>query len=316
MKYIGLFFLVIVTVAGCANPLLSDAYLIDADGAQLDVEIVIPDGGREAKPAVIFAGGSSAVDFRDYEPGYRETFIEEVFLPRDIAVMYVNKRGLGDSSGNWRWSSIEERAEDLLAAMRHLQTLSQIDPNAIGLIGHSQGGWVAQEAGSRNEGVAFVVSLAGPTVSVVEQDTHRIQNWGRCDGQSEDEVSREVEKLHRKHGRNISVGKWFPFFSLRYASNIFQYDPRNAIAGLSQPTLLAFGAVDPLVPPAENYQRIYEIFESDSAPSHIDLFTVPSANHSFRMVDSMCVSYEAALDAPFSTEFVDYLGSWIDDLSL
>ena len=305
-----------ILMAGCMTQFPYGGTSIQADGAVLEAQLVVPDGGRDVKPAVIFSGGSSPVDFRDYTPGFRETLIEEIFLSRDYAVLYVNKRGLGDSSGNWRWSSIEERAEDTLAAVEHLRTLPGIDHENIGLIGHSQGGWVVQLAGSMDEDLAFVVSLAGPTVSVREQDTHRIENEVRCEGGTEADIETATERLARKHERNISAGRWFPFFSLRYASNIYQYNPENAIRNLTQPTLLAFGELDYLVPPAENYERFDEIFGSGGSPAYVTLHTVANANHGFKVVESMCESYEDSLSKPYSDEFADYLGSWVDGLGL
>jgi len=318
MKVAGTFFmaLAVMLTASCANPFMSGADFVNADGAKLEIELIVPEGGRAAKPAVIFAVGSNAADFRDYTPGFRETLIEDVFLPRDIVVVYVNKRGLGESSGNWRWSSIEQRAEDVITVADYLRTLEQIDPDAIGLIGHSQGGWVVQEAGSLDPDLAFIIALAGPTVSVREQDMQRAENELICEGRTEAEIEVALERLDQKHERNISVGRWFPFFSLRYASNIFQYDPRDAIAGLTQPTLFTFGERDYLVPPAQNYERFDEIFGSTGAPDNITLYTAGQANHSFHVVESMCVSYEDSLEEPYSTEITSYLGIWVDSLGL
>ena len=99
IRYFSIVLGVLLCITG-ASPVFSLTHSVEADGAELEIELIVPAGGRAVKPAVIFAGGSSPVDFRDYEKDFRETLIEEVFLPRDIAVVYVNKRGLGGSTGN------------------------------------------------------------------------------------------------------------------------------------------------------------------------------------------------------------------------
>ena len=75
-----------------------------------------------------------------FTPGFTEQLIESLYLPRDMAILYFNKRGIGESTGNWKWGSIERRADDLLAAVEYLRAMPEIDPDAVGIIGHSQGG--------------------------------------------------------------------------------------------------------------------------------------------------------------------------------
>lgn len=53
----------------------------------------------------------------------------------------------------------------------------------IGLMGHSQGGYVAPVAAARaGEEVAFVVSLAGPAVGVQRQIADDLANRWQCVG--------------------------------------------------------------------------------------------------------------------------------------
>ena len=312
----GLFALVIIVGASCSNPFTTPADLIDGDGVRLETELVMPVGGRDLKPAVVFVGGSGAAHFREYVPGFTEILIEEIFLPRDIAVFYYNKRGVGESSGSWKWGSIERRAEDTLTAVDHLRNEPGIDPNRIGLIGHSQGGWVVQLAGSLDEDIEFVISFSGPTVSVREQDTHRVENSLRCEGVSGEELEAKLAKLDRQHERKISVGAWFPFFEMRFAANIFQYDPWEALRGLTQPTLLAFGGLDNMVPPEPNRDRMNEIFAATGVPSNFTWYTAANTDHMFRMADTICFDYEASIGNPYSDEFVAYLEEWVNQLGL
>lgn len=279
-------------------------------GVQLEAELVWPGGGQELKGAVVFATGSSGRSFRDYPPGVREQLIESIYLPRDIAVFYVNKRGAGESSGNWKWGSIERRADDLLAAVDYLRQQPDIDPEAIGLIGHSQGGWVVQLAGSRDPRLAHVVSLAGPTVSVREQDLRRTEISLQCQGLSDGEVAQGVEQRDRAIQRMIFIGGWFPFFQLRLMHNIMPYDPRGALQELTVPTLLAYGELDEQAPPGDSQQRLNEIFPT-GVPDNITFYETPSGDHYLRVRDTHCPD-EEFLERPFSEEFRTFLGQWLD----
>jgi|APSaa5957512622_1039677.scaffolds.fasta_scaffold44280_1 uncharacterized protein len=305
----------LLAFAGCANPFLSDDQFAWNEKVRLETRIVMSDNASGLQPAVIFAAGSSPVDFEDYTPGYRETFLAGVFHERGYAVTYYNKRGIGESTGNWKWSSIEERAEDLLSVVEYVRSQPGIDPERIGIVGHSQGGWVVQLAGSMDDSIAFVVSLAGPTVSVREQDSHGTESYFRCDGYSEEEIAEELEKLETQHERKIAIGSWFPFFQLRYSANIYVYDPREAISDLTQPTLLAYGESDPLVPVEPNLVRFREIFPS-GPPANFTWHVVSGGDHSFHVTNSPCVDYYEALEYPYSEDFVTFLGSWVDGLGI
>ena len=314
MKMIALLFLGLfgAVLPATAQERSRTEIMIQNGRAGLDSQLVTPAGGEAVKGAVVFVMGSGGGNVRDYVPGYKEQLVESIFLPRDIAILYVNKRGAGDSSGSWKWGSIERRTDDILAAVNYLRTLPEIDPDAIGVIGHSQGGWVVQLAGSLDPRIAFVVSLAGPTVTVAEQDLARVELGLRCEGYTDDDLARELAKRDRAHQRMIAVGGWFPFFELRYMHNILPYDPADALRGLSQPTLLAFGELDSMVPPEQNSERFNEIFPT-GAPKNITWFTTPRSDHMFRITDTVCFDYYASIDNPYSEEFRAVLTGWVDE---
>src|SRR5262245_31338446 len=69
-----------------------------------------------------------------------------------------------DKPGDWREQSLQDRAEESLAALGTLR--SRLAPGTpVGLIGHSQGGWVAVLAAAiEPDEVGFVVTLSGPGV--------------------------------------------------------------------------------------------------------------------------------------------------------
>jgi len=289
------------------------SHTFESGSARLEAVLVTPTGGRNLKGAVVFIGGSGSSKIGDYTPGFLEELVESIFLPRDIAVFYYNKRGIGKSTGNWKWGSIERRAEDTLAAVSYLSKLPGIDPQQIGLFGHSQGGWVVQEAGGRDSGLAFVISLAGPVVTVREQDRKREEINFECEGMENDELERRLVRLDRKHALKIRVGRWFPFFELRLMSNILPYNPAEALKAVTSPTLLAFAEMDSMVPPEQNRNRFDEIFP-DGSPSEITWHVADSTDHMFRITDTICFDYSASLENPYSQDFRRYLGSWVDEI--
>jgi dipeptidyl aminopeptidase/acylaminoacyl peptidase len=64
-------------------------------------------------------------------------------------------------------------AADAENAMAYLKSRKEINPKKFGRLGHSEGGLVAAIASSHSKDVSFVISLAGPGVTVSKCYTYR-----------------------------------------------------------------------------------------------------------------------------------------------
>lgn len=96
-----------------------------------------------------------------------------------VAVFVYDQRGSGSSSGrlydpaNSHTHVTLQLADDAIAVVRHLRQLPDVDGDRVGLLGWSQGGWVAAMAASRLESVAFLVNIAANANPWPEQAEHR-----------------------------------------------------------------------------------------------------------------------------------------------
>jgi pimeloyl-ACP methyl ester carboxylesterase len=91
-------------------------------------------------------------------------------------VLSYDKRGVGESSGSWLAATIDELAADAIAAVERLRGQPEANADAVGLFGHSEGGWVVLRAAVGRDGLAFVVTNAGPGITPAEQDRHAWRN--------------------------------------------------------------------------------------------------------------------------------------------
>ena len=88
-------------------------------------------------------------------------------------------------------------ATDAESAYLFLKNNPKINPAAIGLIGHSEGGLIAPIVAASNPGIAFIVSLAGPGVTG-EQIIYRQQtDIARLSGAKEEDIRENVD-VNRK----------------------------------------------------------------------------------------------------------------------
>ncbi len=114
-------------------------------------------------PAVLLVTGSGPQDRDETVAGHRPFLIIADFLTRrGIAVLRVDDRGMGKSTGDFNRADASDFTQDAQACVEYLAARRDIDPKRIGVIGHSEGATVASILASRCAQVAFIVMLAGP----------------------------------------------------------------------------------------------------------------------------------------------------------
>ena len=184
-----------------------------------------------------------------------------------IAVLAYDKRGVGESEGEY--SGIgpgnSDRmfgllAGDALAGVAALASRPEIDPKRIGLIGNSQGGWIAPLAASRSADVAFVVSLSGPAVTVGEEIAY--SNLAGADPGSQQGL------------RDAAIESAFRDFKGPHG-----YDPVPVIRALRTPSLWILGERDRSLPVARSVENLERI-KAEGKP--ITLRVLPGLDHGLR----------------------------------
>jgi len=120
-------------------------------------------------PAAVMITGSGPQD-RDETIFNHKPFkvIADYLTRRGIAVLRYDDRGTAKSTGNFATATSLDFASDARAAIKFLESRTEIDPKHIGLIGHSEGGLIAPMVASTSRDVAFIVLLAGPSLPGTE----------------------------------------------------------------------------------------------------------------------------------------------------
>ena len=116
------------------------------------------------------------------KPRYDGAFMADYLAKRGIAVLIYDKRGNGQSTGDWKTSSFEELADDCIAGVNLLKSVPQVNDKLIGIFGHSQGATISPIIVDRCPDIAFNVAAAGFAVSPPEQDIFRVTNILRASG--------------------------------------------------------------------------------------------------------------------------------------
>ena len=117
--------------------------------------ILITGSGRQDRDETIF----------DHKPF---AVIADYLTKKGFAVLRVDDRGAGKSTGNFSTSTTADFALDVEEHINYAKTLAMIDTTKIGLLGHSEGGLIAPMVAARNKSVAFIVLMAGPGIEIAE----------------------------------------------------------------------------------------------------------------------------------------------------
>lgn len=139
--------------------------------------------GKGPFPAVVLISGSGPQDRNEEILGHKPFWvIADYFAKNGIATLRYDDRGIAKSEGHFEDATSEDFAEDALAAVAFLKEIKKINPSALGLAGHSEGGLVAAMAAAKSIEVNFVISLAGTGVSGGKVLRTQIEDIARADG--------------------------------------------------------------------------------------------------------------------------------------
>lgn len=202
------------------------------------------------------------------------------FARRGIAVLALDKRGNGESSGDWKTATYADLAGDVVRAIEMLQRRADIDPKRVGVYASSQGGWIAPIAAASSPSVAFVVCAACPATAMPEQELIRTEAELRADGFSADEIrsARQYRFLlfdYLRSGHHHAEleaadqqdknARWYPRFGGVVARDAptatwwrlnDAFDPVDSWRRVRVPSLVLFGERDTRIPPATHARLI------------------------------------------------------------
>lgn len=208
---------------------------------------------------VIHGSGTSRRDNRWY------LSLTHYLQDRGIAVLLPDKRGSEQSGGEWRGASFADLATDTEAALAYLRQRDDLPLSGVGLIGMSQGGWIAPLAAAGSGEADFLVSVVGSAVTTHQQflyeEDHNLRQIGVLPGLSK-------------------LLAWPATLLARYVvqrdfwSAVGDFDPLPYWRTLDIPALALFGAEDSNVPSARSAERLQQL-----GKANIRIVVYPGSGH-------------------------------------
>ena len=205
--------------------------------------LFVPEGAGPFPAAVVIHGSGTS---RRDKLGWYLT-LTKYLQDSGIVVLLPDKRGSEKSEGDWRTASFEDLATDTRAAIEYLRTQRSVPLSGIGVIGMSQGGWIAPIVASQESDLAFLVSMVGPMVTPREQllyeENHNLRQLGFLPG-----ISNVLAYVGSANVRYLAQPQLYKL--------IVDYDPLLYWGRISVDSLALFGTDDTNVPSAESARRL------------------------------------------------------------
>lgn len=305
-------------------------------GIKLAGTLSVPEGNGPF-PAVVLIGGTG--------PGTRDenSFGHKLFVVladalnrRGIAVLRYDKRGVGQSGGNFATATIPDFASDAEAAMTFLMSRPEIKADHIGLIGHSEGGAIAPMIAVRNPAVRFTVLMAGPGMRIGRLLNLQDARIARASGLPEEQIARRstfFNKLYAdlatatSHSAALAVAKsdiaqgvtdklirpenadtLARQVTSPWARQAFNYDPIPTLRALRTPVLVLNGTRDLYVPPQDNLPAIKAALKSNQGATIVELANI---NHMFQTAKIGTPAESASLEETISPVVLKMIADWL-----
>jgi pimeloyl-ACP methyl ester carboxylesterase len=276
-------------------------------GVRLSGTITCPDTAS-ASPGVVLIGGSGPSD--RHNDGLFDA-LREHLAGAGVAVLAYDKRGAGKSTGAWPAATVDELAQDAAAAAATLQAHPKVAAGAVGVLGNSEGGWVALRVCARLGTPRHLILNSCPAVSFAESAVFALARVGVEQDVAAALVGQLTAAVREGHGyqqgqRILDAYQHEPWYALLRASGFTldgtvwsqlsawgDHDPYEDLVRLKIPTLAIFGANDPLVPVQASIAAYDETAAAGARPQQTVVF--PDADHRLRIANGFAPGYLACL---------------------
>lgn len=278
--------------------------------------------------------------------------IADYLTKNGYAVLRVDDRAVGKTSfGDVTKATSADFAKDVEAGLTYLNTRKEVDKKKIGLIGHSEGGLIADIVGSANKNVSFIVMLAGPGVdgaAVLAGQTEAIliasgaskevaaayksfyekvisnskeKDTALAISKSMDDYMRWkkttdpkiVDTLEMKNDAEVSkaIRQMIKQFSVPWFRYFLETNPADYIRQLQCKVLVLNGSKDVQVLPEQNLAAIKNALQK-SKSKKFETIELPGLNHLFQHCNACTIQEYGQLEETFATEALEIILKWLN----
>lgn len=316
------------------------------DDVKLAGTLTLPEGNGPFA-AVILISGSGQQDRNEEIFGHKPFLVlADALTRRGVAVLRVDDRGVGGSTGEVAKATSNDFADDVRAEIKYLTSRKEIDPKRIGLAGHSEGGLIAPLVAAENPDVAFLVLLAAPGVTGEEILYRQGTLIARAMGADEKTLTRQRKQQERMfavlreklddaateakvrkvmdatiaelteaekkvvESQRGAMEQQFKMMQSPWFRNFLTHDPRPALKKITCPVLAITGEKDLQVDPKQNLPELKKAFAA-SGNEQVRIEELPGLNHLFQTCTTGSIAEYGQITETFSPAALEIVTDWI-----
>ncbi|MBN2240333.1 MAG: alpha/beta fold hydrolase [Dehalococcoidales bacterium] len=241
-------------------------------------------------PAVLLIPGSGPVD-RDenHKKAKLNVFFElsEYLTPSGFTVLRYDKRGVGESEGDYWSTGFYDNISDVNAALHFLKEQEEVDPESVFLLGHSEGAFISTHIAGDGGDIAGIILLAGGAHS--GEETLKWQALKVVEGMKGfnkwliDHMHIDVAKSQQKQLDKIKKTtkgsmriQLISKLNAKWMREFMAYNPAEDMPHITVPVLAITGSKDIQVNPEDLY------IMKELIPSDVEYHLLPDVSHLLR----------------------------------
>ncbi|MFC1223160.1 alpha/beta hydrolase family protein [Pedobacter sp. BG31] len=311
--------------------------------------LTIP-SGKGSFTAIVMVSGTGKQD-RDGTMGGHKIFqdIADGLSKNGYAVLRLDDRGVGKTTGVYEKATTLDFANDALAAVAYLRGRKEINAKKIGLLGHSEGGMAISIAAANSKQVAFLISIAGLASNgldaLIRQNRDLVANaqlpdYDKARSNQINELMfqtayKYVDSASMEAKLNETYNLWkvrddayfktlnqpfdhfrFPLYSyMKVATSswyrfFIQYNAVKTLAQIKVPVLALNGDRDLMVAGKENLQHWKE-YTRQGGNTNVEAVLIPNLNHLFLPCVTCNQTEIPTIKAGFSDVAMKLMINWL-----
>ena len=321
------------------------SYVNKTEGDTLAGTFTFPNEGGPF-PAVLLITGSGPQNRDEELLGHKPFLVLSDYLTKlGIAVLRVDDRGVGKSTGSFKSATTADFATDVLAGVEYLKTRNEVNKNEIGLIGHSEGGLIAPMVAVESPDVAFIVLMAGPglpgdSILLMQQALiSKAEGASQVDVAKAEVVNRKIYDIIKNEPDSIKAHNEITEIFEKYYDSLpdsekaktgdkntalkmlrqvetpwfkyfIKYDPRPTLEKVKCPVLAIDGSNDLQVPPKEDLAAIKEAL-TKGGNKNFETIELKGLNHLFQTSTTGSPTDYNKIEETISPVALKTIGDWI-----
>lgn len=282
--------------------------------------VMLPDA-QGVFPGVVLIPGSGQVDRNENARKLAINAFREIatdLVNNGIATLRYDKRGVGESQGDFWKTGFYDNVSDALAALHFFKFNENIQPHHVFLLGHSEGAVIATRLAATGADVTGVILLSGTAQSgenvLLWQGEQTVKGMRGLTSFLIKALHIDVQKAQQKQLEKIkrSTKDWYRVqliakINAKWMREFLKYNPADDLPKIQVPVLAITGSKDIQVNPSD-LKRMAELVKSE-----FESYEVPDATHILRAEfgEASLSTYDEQVQRPVDKRMLNLVSDWL-----